>query len=145
VIDQCLENLRVAKACPTISSSGAPRAERLVKRANKAHDTTLASQTGAQFDLHGWHSSIGPRGGAFVGSDQIAEIAPGVKEALVGGPSWCATFKIPCYPNRWVQFTTGTINAAYPHIEAPESRLDELGSFALRVNRRPTLTPGEPL
>jgi hypothetical protein len=86
VIDQCLENLRVAKACPTISSSGAPRAERLVKRANKAHDTTLASQTGAQFDLHGWHSSIGPRGGAFVGSDQIAEIAPGVKEALVGGP-----------------------------------------------------------
>jgi len=67
-----------------------------------------------------------------VGSDQIAEIAPGVKEVLAGGPSWCATFKIPCDPNRWVQFTAGTINAAYPHIEAPESRLGELGSFALR-------------
>jgi len=67
-----------------------------------------------------------------VGSDQIAEIAPGVKEALIGGPSWCATFKISCDPNRWVQFTAGTINAAYPHIEGPESRLGELGSFALR-------------
>jgi hypothetical protein len=67
-----------------------------------------------------------------VGSDQIAEIAPGVKEALAGGPFWCATFKIFCDPNRWVQFTAGTINAAYPHVEAPESRLDELASFALR-------------
>jgi hypothetical protein len=35
-------------------------------------------------------------------------------------------------PNRWVQFIAGTINAAYPHNEAPESRLDELGLFALR-------------
>ena len=51
-----------------------------------------------------------------MGSDQIAEIAPGVKEALAGGPSWCATFKISCDPNRWVQFTAGTINAAYPHM-----------------------------
>jgi len=67
-----------------------------------------------------------------VGSDQIAEIAPGVREALAGGPSWCATFTISCDPNRWVQFTAGTINAAYPHNEAPESRLGELGSFALR-------------
>jgi hypothetical protein len=66
-----------------------------------------------------------------VGSDQIAEIAPGVREALVGGSSWCATFRISCDPNRWVQFTAGTINAAYPHNEAPEPRLGELGSFAL--------------
>jgi hypothetical protein len=66
-----------------------------------------------------------------VGSDQIAEITPGVEEALAGGPSWCATFKISCDPNKWVQFTAGTINAAYPYIEAPESRLGELGSFAL--------------
>jgi len=66
-----------------------------------------------------------------VGSDQIAEIAPGVREALAGGPSWCVTFKISSDPNRWVQFTAGTINAAYPHNEAPESRLGELGSFAL--------------
>jgi len=66
-----------------------------------------------------------------VGSDQIAEIAPGVREAIVGGPSWCATFRITGDPNSWVQFTAGTINAAYPHNEAPESRLGELGSFAL--------------
>jgi len=67
-----------------------------------------------------------------VGTEQIAEVAPGVKEALMGGPSWCATFTISCDPNRWAQFTAGTINAAYPHIETPESRLGELGSFALR-------------
>ncbi|MBT1509760.1 hypothetical protein KIP88_04535 [Bradyrhizobium sp. SRL28] len=66
-----------------------------------------------------------------MGSDQIAEIAPGVREVLAGGPSWCATFEISSDPNRWVQFTAGTINAAYPHNEAPESRLGELGSFAL--------------
>ena len=75
---------------------------------------------------------MAPRGGAFVGSDQLADIAPGVKEALVGGPSWCAMFKISGDPNRWVQFAAGTISAAYRHIEAPESRLDELGSFTLR-------------
>ena len=66
-----------------------------------------------------------------MGSHQIAEIAPGVREVLAGGPSWCATFEISSDPNRWVQFTAGTINAAYPHNEAPESRLAELGSFAL--------------
>jgi hypothetical protein len=59
------------------------------------------------------------------------EIAPGVREALVGGRSWCATFRISSDPNRWVQFTAGTINAAYPQSEAPETRLGELGSFAL--------------
>jgi hypothetical protein len=52
--------------------------------------------------------------GAGVGSDQIAEIAPGVREALAGGPSWRVTFEISGDPNRWVQFTAGTINAAYP-------------------------------
>ena len=40
--------------------------------------------------------------------------------------------RFSCDPNRWVQFTAGTINAAYSHIEAPESRLGGLGSFALR-------------
>ena len=67
-----------------------------------------------------------------MGSDQIAEIAPGVREALAGGPSWCVTFEIPGNPNRWVQFTTGTINAAYPHVEAPGQLLSALGSFAVK-------------
>ena len=67
-----------------------------------------------------------------MGSDQIAEIAPDVREVLAAGPSWCVTFEISGVPDKWVQFTAGTINAAYPHIEAPESRLSELGSFALR-------------
>ena len=66
-----------------------------------------------------------------MGSDQIAEIAPGVREMLAGGPDWCATFEIPSDSDRWVQFTVGIINAAYPHNEAPESRLGELGSFTL--------------
>ena len=67
-----------------------------------------------------------------MGSDQIAEIAPGVREALADGPSWCATFMVSGNPDRWVQFTAGTINAAYPTHEAPESRLGELESFALK-------------
>jgi hypothetical protein len=66
-----------------------------------------------------------------MGSDQIAEIAPGVREALAGGPSWCATFTSSCDPKRWVQFTAGTINAAYPYDEMPASCLEELGSFEL--------------
>jgi hypothetical protein len=69
--------------------------------------------------------------GAAVGSDQIAEIAPGVKEALAGGRSWCVTFEISGDPNRWVQFTAGTINAAYPHVAAPGPRLGALRSFAV--------------
>jgi hypothetical protein len=66
-----------------------------------------------------------------VGSDQVAEIAPGVREALAGGPSWCVTFEVSGDPNRWVQFTDGTINAAYPYVEAPGPRLGTLGSFAV--------------
>jgi hypothetical protein len=69
--------------------------------------------------------------GVSVGIDQIAEIAPGVREVLTGVHAWCATFKISSDPNRRVQFTVGKINAAYPHTEPPESRLVELGSFAL--------------
>jgi hypothetical protein len=66
-----------------------------------------------------------------VGSDQISEIAPGVREALAGGRSWCVRFEILGDPNRWVQFTTGAINAAYPHVETPGQRLSALGSFAV--------------
>ena len=67
-----------------------------------------------------------------MGSDQIAEIAPGVREALDRGSSWCVTFEISGDPGQWVQFTGSTINAAYPHVEAPGPRLDALGAFTMQ-------------
>jgi hypothetical protein len=56
-----------------------------------------------------------------MGSDQIAEIAPGIREALSAGPGWCATFEVAGDPTKWVQFESGTINAAYPFADAPGS------------------------
>jgi hypothetical protein len=69
--------------------------------------------------------------GADVGSDQIAEIAPGVREALAGGPSFCVTFQVSGDPDRWVQLTGGTINAAYPHFDAPGLHLPGSESFSV--------------
>ena len=51
--------------------------------------------------------------GPTVGSDQIAEIAPIVREVLNGGPGWLATFEAMGDPMKWVQFQIGTIKAAY--------------------------------
>jgi len=67
-----------------------------------------------------------------MGSDQIAEIAPGVREALAGGASLCVTFEVTGDPGRWVQFTAGTINAAYPHSDAPGLRLAGLEALAVK-------------
>jgi len=66
-----------------------------------------------------------------MGSDQIAGMTPGVREALARGASWCVTFEISDASHKWVQFTGDTINATYPYEEQPESRLGELGSFHL--------------
>jgi hypothetical protein len=41
------------------------------------------------------------------------------------------TFEISGDPSRWVQFTAGKINAAYPYVESPDPRLGALGSFAV--------------
>jgi hypothetical protein len=66
-----------------------------------------------------------------MGADQISEIAPGIREVLVGAGGWCATFEVSGDPSRWVQFTQGTINAAYPYEESPDERLPLLGSCDL--------------
>jgi len=49
-----------------------------------------------------------------MGADQIAEIAPALREALAGGPDTCVTFEVMGAPEKWVQFVGGTLNAAYP-------------------------------
>ncbi|HZF10263.1 MAG TPA: hypothetical protein VFE33_15850 [Thermoanaerobaculia bacterium] len=54
-----------------------------------------------------------------MGADQIAEIAPGLREALAGGPDTCVTFEVTGDPEKWVQFLDGTVNAAYPRETPP--------------------------
>lgn len=64
-----------------------------------------------------------------MGSDQIAEIAPGVREALDGGPGWVATFEVAGQPEKWVQLEGHTINASFPIEEFPEQILPTLPGF----------------
>jgi hypothetical protein len=66
-----------------------------------------------------------------MGADQISEIAPAIREVLSGGGRWCATLEVSGDPSRWVQFTSGTINASYPHEDAPEERFGRLDQFVL--------------
>ncbi|HEX2674966.1 MAG TPA: hypothetical protein VHM25_29015 [Polyangiaceae bacterium] len=57
-----------------------------------------------------------------MGADQIAEIAPAVREVVDGftqGRNLCATFEVSGGPDKWIQFTSGTINLAYPVDEDP--------------------------
>ncbi|WP_035648058.1 hypothetical protein [Bradyrhizobium sp. ORS 285] len=66
-----------------------------------------------------------------MGSDQIAEIAPAVREILGGGSGWIATFEVTGDPTKWVQFEIGCINAAYLSADAPSQKLGGLPAFAL--------------
>jgi len=66
-----------------------------------------------------------------MGADQISEIAPEIREVLSGGGRWCATLEVSGDPSRWVQFTLGSINASYPHEEAPNDRAATLGQCAV--------------
>jgi hypothetical protein len=59
-------------------------------------------------------------------ADQIAELAPGVREALADS-AYCATFEVSGLPDMWVQFHDGVLNAAYPYESNPTSLLAELG------------------
>lgn len=61
-----------------------------------------------------------------MGADQVAEIAPGIREAKGGTPDLCVTFTVAGQPEKWVQWVDGVINAAYPHIDPPETRLGRL-------------------
>jgi len=68
-------------------------------------------------------------------ADQIAEIAPGLREALAGGPETCVTFEVTGDPDKWVQFLDGTVNAAYPRETPPdpEHLLPEAPDLAPRL------------
>jgi len=71
-------------------------------------------------------------------ADQIAEIAPAIREAIDGGPDICSTFTVVGKPDAWVQFVGGVANAAYPRTDDPSMILASLGSAALE-----SWAPGE--
>jgi len=65
-------------------------------------------------------------------ADQIAEIAPLVREVLSAsaqqapGPEWCATFEVVGNSSAWAQVTASSVNFAYPHEDAPRVRLESV-------------------
>jgi hypothetical protein len=61
------------------------------------------------------------------GQGAVAEIAPGVREAIAGGGKLCATFEITGDSSRWVQFVGSVVNAAYPLERDPRSIVAKLG------------------
>jgi hypothetical protein len=58
-------------------------------------------------------------------ADQIAEIAPMIREVLdaPAEANLCATFEVVGNDDAWAQVTPRSINVAYPSNEAPEVRL----------------------
>ena len=53
-------------------------------------------------------------------ADQIAQIAPAVREVLEGaGDGWCATFELVGVDDAWAQVMKGSLNLAYPFSEPP--------------------------
>ena len=70
-----------------------------------------------------------------MGTDQIAEIAPGIREVVDGfaeDRDLCVTFEVTGEPDRWLQYTTGSINIAYPLDEDPASLPTRLGIDPLK-------------
>ena len=65
---------------------------------------------------------------ACMSADQVAEIAPGIRESIAGGDALCATFTITGDSSRWVQFVGGVINAAYPYPTDPAAFITQLGA-----------------
>lgn len=52
-----------------------------------------------------------------MGADQIAQLVPAIRQVLDGpaeGRSLCATFEVSGDADKWVQFTGGALNFAYP-------------------------------
>jgi hypothetical protein len=62
------------------------------------------------------------------GQGVVAEIAPGVREAMAGGDKLCATFEITGDESRWVQFVGSVVNAAYPLAADPDALIARLGN-----------------
>ena len=58
-----------------------------------------------------------------MGADQVAEIAPFVREVFSGGESLCATLELEGQPDVWVQVMIGTLNLAYPLQTEPSEHL----------------------
>jgi len=52
-------------------------------------------------------------------SDQLAEIRPGLREAMSGGEDCCVTFELQGNDSVWVQFVGNTLNCAYLHTTKP--------------------------
>lgn len=63
-------------------------------------------------------------------ADQIAEIAPMVREVFVaaaaGTQTLCATFQISGAAGAWAQVTAGELNVAYPRWTHPGDELREI-------------------
>ena len=53
-------------------------------------------------------------------ADQLAEIRPGLREALSGGENVCVTFQVEELEERWVQYVDGIVNAAHFMADSPD-------------------------
>lgn len=59
-------------------------------------------------------------------SDQLAEIRPALREVFKAGPNSCVTLEAEGDQEKWLQVVDHSINAAYPHADAPEPRMKAL-------------------
>ena len=66
-----------------------------------------------------------------MGVAHIAKIIPKIREVLHDSVNRCATLEVTGDPARWVQFTDGAVNAAYPHGTQPSATLSRLGNAQL--------------
>jgi hypothetical protein len=65
-------------------------------------------------------------------SDQVAEIAPAIREALAGGPDLCATLEVSGTPSSWIQYVGGLVNAAYSSAKDPSDLIAKIGGASLK-------------
>ena len=66
-----------------------------------------------------------------MGVAHIAKILPKIREVMQQSADRCATFEVAGDPARWIQFTNGAVNAAYPHPAHPDPILIRLGNARL--------------
>ena len=59
-------------------------------------------------------------------ADFVAAVRPILQEVISGPPGTCATFEVSGDPDKWIQFTDGLLNSAYPYQDEPEARMAEL-------------------
>lgn len=66
-----------------------------------------------------------------MGVAHIAKILPKIREVLQQSAERCVTLEVAGDPARWIQFTDGAVNAAYPHAGHPGPILARLGNARL--------------